>query len=464
MRSPRALALGAALAAWALVSPLAAQEDPAKDARLAYLDGKFREGDGIIERAPPEVQNNPALRLALAEMAAKFARGKEGEEQRGALFSARQHFAKAVELKPDEPRAATGLLAVAHDLAELDKAARHPDDAKAQAKFALAAAEKALAAGVATPEFKAALGRMYGFRASFAKSMKDVEQLVSDSVKSSTLLTEAAAAGGEGAGKMLSEASAVRLNEANLIHEGIPVETEKRDDEAMTIAIDLATQACKLATASENDYTTHLNALRLAHSWGQKLAQRPFMQALTPPLEGLKLMIPRAPGWTRAKPSPDWDLVLERNLHETKNDGTMQVLLKKWGANDMTLGKQWKEFADVASRRRDKYKEDLAEVSSIVDPVQLGSGKNLSDVWHYEVAGKLKSGRIERIGEWIFFGDKKKDTVWQLKIIDWRPVPDIEEPDVAAFVASAIGEGLWPAGATPPAPEPDPKGPKKKGK
>jgi hypothetical protein len=36
-----------------------------------------------------------------------------------------------------------------------------------------------------------------------------------------------------------------------------------------------------------------------------------------------------------------------------------------------------------------------------------------------------------------------------LKILDWRPVADLEDPDIIAFVDSAIGEGYWPPGRKP---------------
>lgn len=448
MRPPTKLALALALAGWLAPVAAAEGEDPGVEARLLVLEGKFREADGVIERAPPEVQNDPALRLALGEGAMKFANTKTGEEKREALFSARQHFARVIEVKPADAKAAAGVLDAAKQLAQLDTEAKKGDDARAQSKFALEHAEKSLAAGVAAPEFKTALGRMYGFRASFVKSMKDVEQLVSDSNKAAALLSEAAAAGGEQAGKLLSEASSIQLRAANLVHEGIPKDDEKRDDEALAASIDLATKACNLPAATEADFATHLDALRLAHSWGMKLAQKPFMTPLGPPMPGLKLELPRAGGWVRTKP-PDWDLVLERNLHDPKNDGTVQIMLKEWAVSETSLGKPWSALSDVAPRRFEKYKEDQSEVGSVVEPVQLGGGKNSLELWHYEVGGKTKNGRIQRIAEWIWFGNGKKEFVWQLKVIDWRPVPDVEDPDIVAFVTSAIGPGLWPPGAVP---------------
>jgi len=122
-------------------------------------------------------------------------------------------------------------------------------------------------------------------------------------------------------------------------------------------------------------------------------------------------------------------------------------MIKMWKVSDVSLGKAWRELADMAPRRFEKYKEDQAELGSVVEPVQLGSGKNAPELWHYEVGGKLKGGRTERVAEWIWLGDKKSDAVWQMKVIDWRPVPDVEDPDIVAFVASAIGPGLWPPGA-----------------
>ncbi len=463
MRRAMKCAFPAALAAWLLAAPAAADDDPARDARLAAIDGKFREADGIIEHAPPEVQNDPALRLFLGETALKFARTASGEEKRQALISAREHFAKVVEVKPAEGKAAAGVVEASGSLADLDKEAKRPDDERADTKFALEFGDKALAAGGATPAFKLALGRMYGRHAGFLKSMKDVDALVAESTKAATLLAEASA-GNEQAGKILSEASAIRLRVANLVHEGIPGESEKRDDEALAAAIDLATQACGLPGASDSDYLTHLDALRLAHAWGTKLAVKPFMQPVAPALEGMKLEIPRAPGWVRDKPGQDWDLLYNRNLHETKNDGSVQITLKKHAASEMALGKSWSALSDQASRQFEKVsKNDFKEVGSSVEPVLLTGARNGVECWHFEVAGTLPTGRVLRDAEWIFPADKKKDSVWCLKVKDWRPVQDVQEPDIVAFVASAIGDGVWPPGSTQPT-KPDPKNPPPKKK
>jgi hypothetical protein len=195
-----------------------------------------------------------------------------------------------------------------------------------------------------------------------------------------------------------------------------------------------------------------------------KSAPAPFMTILAPPIKGLKLMVPRAPGWSRGK-STEWYLVFDRNLHDPKNDGTVQIVLKEHDASEMNLNKPWGQLNEIAPRRFEKYStEDLKECASKVEPVQLPGGKSATELWHYGAAGKNASGRLVKIAEWIWYGDAKKDFSWQLKIIDWRPVPDVEEPDIVAFIASAIGEGRWPPGSAPKDEPKDPKKPPKKKK
>jgi hypothetical protein len=447
MRSPMNAVLAAGLAAaLAAGASRADEEDPRTEARLLAIEGKFREADAAL----------------------KFSRTKTGEEKRDPLFSARQHYAKVVSVTPTDAKAAVGVLVTAQELADLDVAARKFDDAMGQARVAIESGEAALGAGVATPEFKTMLGRMHGVRASYLKTMKDVDLLVSDTTKGAALLSDAAAADKEHAGKLLSEASAMRLRAANLIHEGIPVDSEKRDDEALASAIELATRACTLQAAAESDFATHLNALRLAHSWGMKIEQKPYMTPLGPALEGLKLELPRSGGWNRGK-SADWDLVLERNLHDPKNDGTVQIMIKRWATNDMSQGKPWSQINEIGPRRFESYKTNMAELGSVVEPSNIATGKNASEIWHYQVAGKVDKGRTQRIAEWLWLGDKKSEAVWQMKVLDWRPVPDVEDPDLVAFVASAIGPGVWPASAVAPKGKDDkggkkPPAPPKKGK
>jgi hypothetical protein len=458
MRRALKRAFPAVVAAWLFAAPAGAQDDPAKDARLAAFDGKFIEADGIIERAGPEVQNDADLRLAIGELALKFARAKEGEARRGPLESARRHFAKVVEVRPSDAKGAAGVLTAAGELADLDREARKFDDEKAQMKFAIDFGEKALAGGVASPAFKAALGRAYGRHASFFKNMKDRDLLVAESTKAATLLAEASA-GDEQPGKLLSEASAIRLRAAHLVHEGVPVDSEKADDEALAAAIELATKACGMKGATDSDYAVQLRALTLAHSWGVAPTAKPFMQPLVPPLEGIKIEISRSGCWKRMKNAPDWELELERDLKDDQNFGVIQISFARLQPSVPILGKPWSQLAEVAKRLYEADMTTLETVSHKVEPIPLG-GKGGIDVYHFEVGGQMKGGRAKRIGQWIGFIDKKREEAFQLRMYDWRRLPDFREPDIDAFVASVVGPGVWPPGAA--APATDPKKPPKK--
>jgi len=456
MRRAMKWVLPAVCAAWLAAARAGAEEDPARDARLAAIDGHFREADGIIERAPAEVQNDPALRLAVGEAALKFAANASGEEKRQALFSARGHFAKVVELKPSDDKAAAGVVESSRVLADLYKEAKQPDDERRETKFALEFGAKAIAAGVAAPAFKLALGRMYARHASFLKSMKDVNELDADSKQAAALLKDAAV-GSEQAGKILSEASTVRLRVAGLIHEGIPVDAEKRDDEALSAAIDLATQACIHPGATDGDYMTHLEALILSHAWGATSATKPFMQPLVPPLPGMTIEISRTGCWKRVKSAPDWELDLERDLKDNNNFGVIQVSFVRLESSKPILGKSWSQLGEVAKRLYEADTATLETVAYKVEPIEL-TGRAGADFYHYEVGGQVKGGRAKRIGQWVGFADKKKDKAIQLRMYDWRRLPDLQEPDIVAFVGSAIGDGVWPPGAAAPE-KPDPKKP-----
>jgi hypothetical protein len=445
MRRTVRCALVLALAG-AFAAPVAAQDDASREARLLAEDGKFREADGVINRASAEVQNDLELRLWVGGKALKFAEGLAGEAQRDPLFIAKQQFVKSLELKPDDPRSGTGLLAACKELADLEMAGKKVEEARVEAKFALENAEKALAAGVATQEFKLALGRMHAFRASLTKSMKDVELLASDSAKAAKLLAEGSA-GNEKAGAILAEASAVRLRVASLIHEGIPVDGEKRDDEAMASALDLAKQACAIPNANENDFRAHFDVLRLMHRWGMKSKEKPFMQAVAPGVGELKLQVPKARGWTRLK-TDQYDVAYVRDLKDPADTNIVQVFLKLWKPSETMLGGKWSDLKDMAERRHEKYaKEDMTDLQKDVAPVELGgAAKNAPEIWHYEALGTQKGEKphVVWISEFIFQPDKKKEDRFQLKLVDWRQAPDLLEPDIAAFVDSAIGEGRWP--------------------
>src|SRR5262245_2510148 len=123
-------------------------------------------------------------------------------------------------------------------------------------------------------------------------------------------------------------------------------------------------------------------------------------------------------------------------------------MLKEHDSSEMNLGKPWGQINEIAPRRFEKYStEDLKECASKIEPVQLPGAKGTVELWHYGASGTNASGRKVKIAEWIWYGDAKKAFTWQLKVLDWRPVPDVEDPDIVAFVQSAVGEGRWPPGS-----------------
>src|SRR5437016_6053968 len=105
MRPRNRLAAAAALAA-ACLAAARADDDPAKEARLLIIDGKFREADSVLSQAPESVRNDPALHDALADLALKWTRGKDGEDKRNGLRCARDHYSHAIDAKPDDAVAA----------------------------------------------------------------------------------------------------------------------------------------------------------------------------------------------------------------------------------------------------------------------------------------------------------------------------------------------------------------------
>jgi hypothetical protein len=421
-------------------------QDAATEARLLAVDGKFAEVEEVLKNAPAEVQKDAALHSAVADLAMKASRSKQGEEKRENLVFARNHFVIAIDLKADDATAAVGVLQAAQELADLDLMAKNPDGAAANVKVGIDAAEKALAAGVTTAQFKINLGQMYASRSRAIKSMNDVAKLF-DYAKRAALLLSEASAGNEQAGKLLSEASSIMLRVANMIHESIPKEDEKRDDEALTSAIDMATRACEQPGASDSDYSAHLAALRLASSWGMKLEQKPFMQPLAPPIPGLAIQIARAAGWKVDK-TAEWDLYILRDVKDMNNPGSVQIMLKKWEASQSALGKAWSALADQTARQFEKEKEKLADLGSIVEPKQLVNPRNPVEMWHFAVSGRTEQKRAVRVSEFNWFEGRKKNFVYQLKILDWRPIANLSDPDLHAFITSAIGDGFWqPPGA-----------------
>ena len=449
------LALLAALAA-SLGSATAdgqegAPEDAAKEVRLLVLEGKYADAEALLASAPQAVRNDAALHLWIAQQALQKAKAATADAKRAHLTAARDHFRRVLEIDPKQVAAAAGALAAARELADLHVASKDPEGARKQLGPAIEAGEAGVKAGAATADVKIALARALAMRASLVQSVEQVDALVADSRRAAELLADAATGRDDGPA-LLGEAAAIRLSEARFVHDRVPIAEEKRDEQAALASLELATKACASKDASETQTTVHLHTLLLLHRWKvpEAAGTQPFTKTLGPPVEGLTLLVPRAAGWSRAT-AKDWDLQLDRTYDA--DDGSVQILLKAFDANAQTMGRSWGQLEDVALRRHEKYHEDFGEITYEVKPTQLTDGKKRPEVWHYAVGGKLKAGRRQRLGEWIWHANKK-ERVWQLKILDWRRAEqDLEEPDLVAFVSSAIGEGVWPVpekGKTPP--------------
>jgi hypothetical protein len=422
-----------------------AEGDPRAEARMLYFDGKFAEAETLLKEAGPEVANDAALRAQLAEAAQKFLRGKSGEDRRAALEAIKRNFAAVLDAKPGDGAALGGAITAAKELVDLDLAKRKVEAAAAQASWSIQLGEKAAAAGGLTPETKAALGVAHGVRASVSKKVDQIDQNLADFQKGARLLEEAAA-GHEKESAWLGEAADLRLREATFVHDAIPLETEKRDDAALAAAITLARRACEAKDAADAQHWMHLRALTLALEW--KLPGdhgRPFVKPLTPPVQGLELMVPKGVAWTR-EPG-EWDLAMKRQYEGEVNG--VQILLEARDAKSALGGRQWAQIAEVVPILFENRQGGFGEIQSEQKPVALGGDKKgKGAVWHFQIAGTVKdSTRTQRLAEWVWVSTTRKDAVWDLKVLDRRKPSSVEDPDLVAFVTSAIGPGLWPPSA-----------------
>ena len=437
------LLLSLPLAAAALIFPLTslrAQADPRQEARLSYLEGKFKEADAELDKAGAEVSGDLELRAQLVEAATKFLKGKTGEQRIPALEALQRCWSKIAEGRPDDPNALGNAVAAAKELAELDIAGRRPDQAKARAAQIITLADK-IGTANASPDAKAALGEAYGIRAAASRKPNTIDAAIADYDKGATLLVEAAA-GHAKEGQFLGAAAQLRLEEALFIHDTIPLETEKRDDAAMTAAVELSTRACGIASAQPTTFDTHLKVLHTARGWKMPgLDLKVFMTPLTPPVEGIALQVPKGTLWKRGD-SKDWALNFDRNFEGDL--GGVQILLKPWSWKEGYGGRGWKQIEEVVQSRWEGYQGEFSEVIHETKPVRLG-GKKGPEIWHVQIGGVLtQQARPVRRAEWYWLG---KEVTWQLRVLDWRRPSDVEDADIAAFVNAALGvEGLWPNG------------------
>lgn len=449
----------AGFAAFAPVAHSRAQGDPRAEARLSYLEGKFREAEKLLEDAGADVSGDPDLRAQLADAAEKYLKGKTGDARISGLEAIQTCWAKVAEKKPDDPQALSKAIAAAKELGDLDVAAKRLDQAKNRASWAIVLAEK-VGSSNATPDTKAALGDAYGMRASASKRPSTVDAACADFVKGATLLAEAAA-GHPKECELLSRAAALRLEQARFVSDTIPIETEKRDDEAIVAAVELATRACVAANAPPAVFDTHLLVLHQARQWKlPTTTHKAFMQPLTPAIPGLSLQVPKGTLWKRSQ-TEDWPLMFTRLF--AGDTHSIQVMLKGWTFQQQFGGKSWQQVADVAQMRFEGQKNEFSEVLHETKPVNLGPKKG-PEIWHMQIGGMLASSKTpQRRGEWYWQG---KDVTWHLRILDLRRPSEIEDADIVGFVNGAIGGEYWPGGAKE-APEKDPKGkpakpPKKK--
>lgn len=459
----RTLLLTTALAALLAGSvSVRAQGDPKRDARLLYLEGKFQEADALVAQAGPDVANDLEFRAQLADAAAKSIKNKKGEEQRPALEAAKRNWAVVAGAAPENGAAVAGAVLAAKALAELDLASKKTQAAAAQATWALQLGEKAAAAGL-SPETKAALGEAYGLRATTSRKVDEADRISADFRKGATMLEEAAA-GHPKESAWLASAAELRLKEAQFLHDAIPLETEKRDDEAIAAAAALARRACEAKGADDATFVLHIRTLCAAHDWkvpGDFGA--PFMVPLAPAYEGLTLMVPKGANWKRQEKTTEWDLVLERQYDTT--DSAVQIMLTAYGTKSSIGAVTWHNVEEGVKTLHDRRKGGYEDVASETPPTLLDEKKKKGpNLWHFTLAGTVNgSSRRNKMAEWVWPSTTRKDTVWNLRIVDWRNSTSIEDPDIVAFVQSAIPPGLWPPGTAKPE---DPKGkkpaPKKK--
>jgi hypothetical protein len=130
---------------------------------------------------------------------------------------------------------------------------------------------------------------------------------------------------------------------------------------------------------------------------------------------------------------------------------------------DAAGAKTWADVDEAVATLFEKRKSSYADDAASSGPTLLGGKKKGPQVWFFEIAGlETASNRRNKMLEWIWVSTTRKDTVWNLKVVDWRRTVSPEDPDIVAFVQSALPPGLWPAGQPAPADDPKKKPPPKK--
>ena len=156
-------------------------------------------------------------------------------------------------------------------------------------------------------------------------------------------------------------------------------------------------------------------------------------------IDGLELAVPKADGWKRIEKSGDWDLFYERKLEG--DDTAVQIMVRVYAFNESFGGKTWDRVEDTTKLRyEDQKSNDFSEVVKDVEPTQIDMGKKGPEIWHFELSGTAQ-GRRRWVSEYTMLRSKKEKKTYHIRIIDWRVSPDVNEPDIKAFVEHAFGLG-----------------------
>lgn len=422
-----------------------AEGDPRREARLLYSEGKFQEAEDLLRKAGLEADKDAELRSGLADAALIHVKSKTGEERRTGLEAAKRNYAAVVAIQPENGAALVGAVVAAKEIARLDIARKNSAGAAAQATWALALGEKA-AVGAMTPEIRAALGEAYGIRAGSSRKVDEADRISADFRKGAQMLEEAAA-GHANASAWLAAAADLRFREASFIHDSIPLPTEKRDDESIVAAAQLARRACESPNAQSETFALHIATLCAAKSWKVEAdLGAPIMEPLAPALPGLALQVPKGVKWKRGEPTSEWQLVLERTYDSA--DGTVQIMVTSYSTKSAIGAKSWAaDMANAATTLFQRRRGGYDEVASESAPEMFGDKKKGPQVWTWSVAGVVTgSSRRNKQAEWVWIATAGKDVVWDVRIVDWRHSTSVDDPDLVEFVKSAVPPGTWPPG------------------
>ncbi len=446
--------------------PARSDEDVAKQLRLLYFDGKFGEAKTLLDAAPAEIRDDTGLRQALGDVALKWAKRQQGPARRAGLLAARMNFAVARDLDPTDVGSAEKAMDVTTRLVDLATEAKNGAQAEAAASWGITEGEKALEGGADSPGVRTGLADAYAMRAEKSHPVEDFDQIVADYNRGADLIASCAD-GADSPGKAYGRAAEICMTLAAFVGEHRPLEEEKRDDEALANAVSFATKACEQKGAPDSAYTTHVIALRKARNAGvTEGLPRVFMDEIPKKdqIDGLKLRVPRATGWKVEKSTRDWPLIWSVKIGD--DDTAVQVMLKLWEHGQSWRSKGWAKLDEISEGRFEAEKVKMSDVAGEIEahlvdpnpPAAEEDGKKKKkkkkrkkkkgpQIWHWEVAGTM-SGRNVRAAEWIWYEAQKHGRSYQLRILDWRDITNLNEPDIEQFVEYAIG-------TAPPDPEED---------